>query len=221
MTGPGTPSSLEHVPASQRSALDHLAERVRESPHNLMSPRALEELWTRHIPECVALATRLPDGVREVADVGSGGGFPGLVIAIVRPDVATTLIESTRKKARFLESTARALDLDHVRVVADRVEHLGDTSLTGRFDVVTARAVAPLVRLIPWTLPLLAPGAVLYAVKGEQWREDLEEARQELGADAFRVVACPRPRSASTTLSPRVVMIAAPGGHPHPEEPTS
>jgi 16S rRNA (guanine527-N7)-methyltransferase len=135
------------------------AEAVRRSPHNLVSPRAREELESRHIPESVALARMLPEA-STLVDIGSGGGLPGLVIAAVRPDLAVTLVEATRKKARFLRTTARALGLD-VEVVEHRIEDVAHD--LGPFDLATARAVAPRVRLVAWAMPGRGPGGGRFA----------------------------------------------------------
>lgn len=156
---------------------------VRSSPHNLLSKRALDDLETRHVPEARSFAELLPAG--EVLDVGSGGGLPGLVIAIVRPDLRVTLLESTTKKARFLQETANQLGLD-VRVVNARAEEADEWR--GRFDVVTARAVAPMERLIGLTVPFLAPGGLVYAIKGARWREELAAAAAALRRHRTRVV---------------------------------
>lgn len=182
---------------------------LRESPHNLLSPRGLEELPTRHVPECIALARRLPPGPATLLDVGSGGGLPGIVIAIVRPDIAVTLLEATGKKAEFLRHAAGSLELD-LTVLNDRAEALVEP-LAGRFDLVTARAVAPLPRLLDWTIPFLVPGGRLYAVKGERWSEELEEAAPRLAALGAEVVAVP-PDAADEDdpHHPRVVILAVP-----------
>lgn len=180
---------------------------IRSSPHNLVSARAAEELESRHVPECLALADLLPSGPASLVDVGSGGGLPGLVIAIARPDLTVTLVESTRKKADFLRATALDLGID-VEVVNERAE-----SLTGGFDLATARAVAPLRRLIPWVMPLLRSGGELYAVKGRGWREELDDARPLLDRGEARLVATPDdPPARDGAVDPplRVVIIAAP-----------
>lgn len=195
---------------SEDERLAGLAAAVRSSPHNLVSRRALDEIESRHLPESVALARMLPDGPARLVDVGSGGGFPGIVIAVIRDDLEVTLVEATGKKARFLERTASELDVD-VTVVNRRMEEA--VELRGCFQLATARAVAPLQRLIPWTIPLLSPGGRLYAVKGERWAEELEEARAQLRATGAEVVATPeRPTSGAgvTESGPRVVIIAAP-----------
>ncbi len=194
----------------ERERLEQFVGAVRASPHNLLSPRALEEVWGRHVAESAALAGWLAEDCGPLADVGSGGGFPGMVIAILRPGLQVSLIESTSKKARFLERTARGLGLEHVRVHDGRAEELAGGELAGMFGTVTARAVAPLARLIPWTLPLLRPTGRLQAIKGERWAQDVEAARGELGAGSFHVVGCPQPHRAATDPGPRVVTIARP-----------
>lgn len=189
--------------------LEAFARLVESSPHNLVSKRAREELRSRHVPECVALAALLPGGSQRVLDVGSGGGFPGVVLAIVRPELEVHLLDSTQKKTSFLEEVGLKLRVSLV-VHRGRAEALATPPLAGSFDIVTARAVAPLDRLIRWTIPFLRVGGLLYAVKGERWQEELEEAGDQLRRSGARVVATPDDISvdASTDGSPRVVMIA-------------
>jgi 16S rRNA (guanine527-N7)-methyltransferase len=180
---------------------------VRRSPHNLVSRRALEELETRHLPESRALAEMLPPGPARLVDIGSGGGFPGLVIAVARQDLAVTLVEATGKKADFLASTAADLGVD-VEVIHGRIEDLDPGRLAGGFDLATARAVAPLVRLVAWTVPALRPGGLLYAVKGDRWREELEEAAAAITEIGAVVMATPDDRNgAYDGIAPRVVII--------------
>jgi 16S rRNA (guanine527-N7)-methyltransferase len=196
-------------PPHVQDRLDRFAELVATSPHNLVSRRAREELRTRHVPECVALARALPAGPQRLLDLGSGGGFPGVVVAIVRPELEVHLLDSTVKKASFLRATAEELDL-RLEVHVGRAEELARPPLVGSFDVVTARAVAPLARLVPWAVPYLRIGGLLYAVKGERWREELEAAHGVIGRHGARVVATPddvlvEPEAGVT---PRVVMLA-------------
>lgn len=204
---PAEQASGGSVPTvEQQEQLEGLVAAIRSSPHNLVSPRAAAELESRHIPESLALARLLPDGP-DLVDIGSGGGLPGLVIAIARPDLAVTLVESTRKKATFLEATAEALGIG-VRVVNERAE-----TLEGDFALATARAVAPLDRLLPWVLPLLGPGGRLYAVKGPGWRDEVGEASGRFDRGEARLVATPDdPRARDDDVDPplRVVIIAAP-----------
>ena len=179
------------VSAAELEALTDFVRLVRSSPHNLVSRRARDELWSRHVPECVNLAKTLPTEVRRVLDVGSGGGFPGLVVAIMRPDLEVHLLDSIAKKTAFLASTSTELGLDVV-VHHGRAELLAKASeLRRTFDVVTARAVAPLTRLLPVTLPFLRKDGLLYAVKGGRWSEELTDAREVLVRMKATVVSTP------------------------------
>lgn len=208
--GVGSSGRVAQVPDH---ALEIYADLVRSSPHNLMSPRGLVELETRHIPECLALARLLPAG--SLVDIGSGAGLPGIVVAIARPDIRVTVVEATAKKARFLGEVAERLGLD-VTVVNARVEAVAE-QLAGGSDTATARAVAPLDRLVRWAIPLLRPGGLLYAVKGRRWEEELEAARTAVERAGGEIVAVPPdPRAFDDTVDPplRAVIIAASGSWP-------
>ena len=183
--------------------LSAYAEAVHASPHNLLSPRGLEELSSRHIPEAVAFARGLPRTSR-LLDIGSGGGLPGIVIAITRPDLELHLMEATGKKATFLSEVAARLEL-RVTVHHGRAEELARPPLTGSFDLVTARAVAPLERLVPWAEPYLGPKGQLHAIKGERWGEELDAARPTAERLGLRVVA--RPGRSRGDLEPLVVVL--------------
>lgn len=155
--------------------------------------------WERHAADALSLLpllAELPAGAR-LADVGSGGGLPGLPLAIARPDLHFVLIESTQKKARFLADVAAALGLGHVEVVAERAEVLAKGPLGGSFDAVTARAVARLSALLPLTAPLAKVGGTLLLVKGQKADEELAEATgvlRKLGVQHERTVATPTGR---------------------------
>jgi len=187
-----------------------LAQAIAASPHNLVSRNARAELTTRHIPECRAFARQLPvDG--PLLDIGSGGGLPGLVIAIVRPDLEVHLLEATGKKAAFLEETAGRLRLPVV-VHRGRAEELARGELIRRFRIVTARAVAPLERLVAWAAPYLHRDGHLFAIKGEQWRREVEDARPVLARFDLEVLGDPSTHpqfgeDPAEPLRPRVVMI--------------
>jgi 16S rRNA (guanine527-N7)-methyltransferase len=195
----------------QRTALERFAALVASSPHNLVSRRARTELTTRHVPECIALAGLLPFGPARLLDVGSGGGFPGVVIAIVRPEITVHLLDSTAKKTEFLSQVVEELGLPNAVVHTGRAEDLARSDLRSSFDLVTARAVAALDRLLAWTVPFLTPEGVLYAVKGERWREELEGATEALRRTGARVLATPddlpQLDDVRTEVRPRVVMI--------------
>jgi 16S rRNA (guanine527-N7)-methyltransferase len=169
--------------------LRRYAAAVRSSPHNLLSAKGLTELESRHIPESVTFAEGLPGGSR-LLDVGSGGGLPGVVIAIMRREFEVHLLEATGKKARFLTDVCNDLALP-VHVHHGRAEDLAVGPLAAAFDVVTARAVAPLARLITWCAPYLAPGGTLHAIKGERWAAELEDAGDALRQARLVVAGLP------------------------------
>ena len=108
-----------------------------------------------------------------MADLGSGAGLPGLVLAIGRPDLTVTLVEPLQRRTIFLDEAIDALGLEGVRVVRGRAEELHGGE---RFDVVTARALAPLDRLVGWGMPLVAPNGALLAMKGSSAAEEVEAA---------------------------------------------
>ena len=176
--------------SEQRDQLERFVSAVESSPHNLVSRRARAELRERHLPECAAFADVLPRGPARVLDVGSGGGFPGLVVAILRPDLDVTLLDATRKKVDFLQEVAADLGLA-VRARHGRAEEVARGDLGSSFDVVTARAVAPLDRLVGWTIPFLRPGGLLYAIKGGRWEEELQSAAGALRDWGAEAVATP------------------------------
>ena len=130
----------------------------------------------RHIGDALTVLPFLQTGSITLADVGSGGGVPGIPLAIVRPDAAVTLVEATKKKAAFLREAATELGLSNLTVVDERVENAARTPLRETCDVVTARAVATLDWLVEWCLPLLNSKGRLLAMKGERLADELPAA---------------------------------------------
>jgi len=150
----------------------------------LVGPREAPRIWERHILNCAIVAE--PGGLvgpdATVLDVGSGAGLPGMVWAIVRPDLCVVLLEPLLRRATFLSETVAALGLTSVSVVRDRAE-----SYRGTAEVVTARAVAPMDRLVRWCLPLVEPGGSLLALKGASVHAELASLPPDLMAE---VVEC-------------------------------
>lgn len=139
----------------------------------LIGPRELPRLWSRHLVNCLVISPLLGTD-STLADVGSGAGFPGIVLAAVRPDLEVALIEPMERRAQWLTEVVSALELENVRLINARAEDLeGEV----RTDVVTARAVARLDKLIPWTVPLARPGGRVLALKGQKAAEEIEQAR--------------------------------------------
>jgi 16S rRNA (guanine527-N7)-methyltransferase len=182
----------DSAPRSSKDVAEKLAryaELLRGSPHNLLSAQGLRELEDRHFPESVAFAEGLPRAER-LLDVGSGGGLPGVVIAIVRPDVEVHLLDATGKKAAFLRHVAEELSLP-MTVHHGRAEELSGGELKAAFGLVTARAVARLDKLAGWCAPFLRPSGTLHAIKGERWQEELDEAGPVLTRLGLGVLSTP------------------------------
>ena len=137
----------------------------------LVGPRELPRLWTRHIVNSAAVVPFLP-ARGTVADVGSGAGFPGIVVALLRPDLEVVLIEIMERRIDWLGDVVDELDLDNVTLRRARAEDVKE-----RFDVVTARAVANLTKLVRLTAPLLRQGGSLLALKGARAEVEVEAAR--------------------------------------------
>ncbi len=192
--------------SSLDARLDAYAAAIERSPHNLLSARGLTELRTRHIPESLAFARMLPAQAARLLDIGSGGGLPGLVIALAREDIEVNLLEATEKKADFLRETARLLSVDVV-VHHGRAEDQVFASMHGTFDIVSARAVAPLRRLVPWAAPYVQVGGYVYAIKGERWHDELVAARDLFPIHDLAVVATPEDSSSTDEHAPRVVVM--------------
>jgi 16S rRNA (guanine527-N7)-methyltransferase len=155
---------------------------------NLTSITDAPGAWERHALDALSLVPHLanvPAGGRLV-DVGSGGGIPGIPLAIARPDLHITLIEATQKKARFLSAVSEELHLTNVVTRAERAEKLAGGALAGQFDVVTARAVARLATLVPLVVPFARAGGRLLLVKGQRVDEELAEATTVLAAHHVR-----------------------------------
>lgn len=163
----------------------------------LIGPREAPRLWSRHLLNCAVVVEPGTDLVGEsmsVADVGSGAGLPGLVWAIARPDLTLTLVEPLLRRATFLQTVVARLGLDdRVAVRRGRAEEVCADPTWAGVDVVTARAVAPLERLLGWTVPLLKPGGRLVMLKGSNAEGEVVAAAgvaAELGVTGLRVVLC-------------------------------
>ncbi len=139
---------------------------------NLIGPREWPHIWTRHVADCFQILDHVPEQTR-VVDLGSGAGFPGLIIAAARPDAHVTLMESVGKKCAFLRAAIEAAGLN-ASVYQGRIE----AAPASDADIVTARAFAPLPRLLDYAAPWMENGAKGVFLKGERWKEELTDARQ-------------------------------------------
>ncbi|GAA2443356.1 16S rRNA (guanine(527)-N(7))-methyltransferase RsmG [Actinomadura vinacea] len=175
----------------------------------LIGPREVDRLWERHLINCAVVAEAVPDKAR-VVDIGSGAGLPGIVLAIVRPDLSVTLLEPLLRRTTFLNECVELLELPNVEVRRARAEEVVQEFA---MDVATARAVAPLERLAKWALPLLRPGGQLLALKGERAAVELEEAQPVLkrfGVRTAELLQVGRGKVDPPTTLVRVVAESAP-----------
>lgn len=138
----------------------------------LIGPLEPARLWSRHLLNSVLAAPFLRG---TVADIGSGGGFPGIPLAIARPEIALTLIEPMERRIAWLQEQVDKLELSNVTVVRARAE---DYEPKGAFDQVTARAVSALSKLIPVTAPLLKPGGEMLFLKGHSVDQEILKAEK-------------------------------------------
>lgn len=147
--------------------LAHSGERL-----GLIGPLELPRLWSRHMLNSAVIAPLFRANA-SVGDIGSGAGFPGLVLAIARPDLALVLIEPMERRTQWLTSESAALGLTNVRVVRARAEEAG---LGATLDQVTARAVSALAKLLPLSVPLVRPGGDVVLLKGSRVEEEVTAA---------------------------------------------
>ena len=142
----------------------------------LIGPREADRIWDRHIANCIPVSTLIPEGVT-VADIGSGAGLPGLVIALARPDLRVTLVEPLQRRVDFLNEVIAELDIP-VTVIRGKAE-----SVKSAFAVVTARAVKPLPVLLPMVWPLIASKGALLAIKGESAQTEIDETKPKANTE--------------------------------------
>ena len=170
----------------------------------LLGPRELDKLWSRHILNSVVVAELVSPGDK-VADVGSGAGLPGIPMAIARPDADFVLIEPMERRSSWMLEVVEDLGLKNVRILRSRAEDVTEQD----FDIVTARAVAALDKLLKMCVPLLKPGGALIALKGSKAAEEIANSKkleEKLGISSFEILVCgekflPEPTSVvKTTL---------------------
>lgn len=176
-------SSIEIEPSAAESLFGDRIDVVRNftaalaeqgEERGLIGPLELPRLWTRHILNS-ALVAPLFHG--SAADIGSGAGLPGLVLAIARPDVEWTLVEPMERRVNWLNEQVSELGLENVEVLRSRAE---DIRARGGFDFVTARAVSALRTLIPFTAPLLRDGGELALLKGVNAPAEIDAAAKQI-----------------------------------------
>jgi 16S rRNA (guanine527-N7)-methyltransferase len=167
----------------------------------LIGPREADRLWERHLLNCAVVADLVPRP-STLLDIGSGAGLPGIVLAMLLPDVQVTLLEPMARRVRFLGECRTVLGLSNVTVCRGRAEEV-----RGQFaaDVVTARAVAPLDRLAALAIPLVRPGGMVLALKGARAAAEAEAAGpalRKLGVSEITVL-----RAGAERISPPATVV--------------
>lgn len=148
---------------------------------NLVSRKSLSEEITKHIEDSLQIHQYIDISAKTLVDIGSGAGFPGLILAISRPDCEVTLVESDRKKAQFLSQVVDELQLSNVVVAVERAEVLGhNESFRGHFQLCTSRAVAAVNVLLELALPLLRVRGQALFWKGRNFQQEIKEAQKAL-----------------------------------------
>lgn len=174
----------------QMAALEQFAGLLEEKNKvmNLTAIRGPEDIARLHFLDCAALLPLIPTAGRTLADVGSGAGFPGIVLKILSPETRLTSLDSLGKRIEFQREAAEALGLADTELLCARAEELADRRES--FDIVTSRAVARLSILAELCLPLVKTGGVFAAMKGPAPEEELSEAKRGialLGGGKVRV----------------------------------
>ena len=155
---------------------------------NLTAVKTADEAALLHIADCAAVLRYLKPGT--LADIGSGAGLPAFVIAMMRPDISVTAVDSTGKKCDFINRTAVSLGLGNIKAVCARAEEMARLAeFRERFDMCTARAVAETRVLCELCLPLVKKGGLFAAMKGPKGGAELAEAGRALGLLGGRVVS--------------------------------
>lgn len=205
---PDPPAEAEAVFGDRLSLARRYADLLATSAvtRGLIGPREAARLWARHLMNCAVVAELLPAGAR-VVDVGSGAGLPGLALAIRSPELRVDLVESLQRRVDFLGEAVASLGLAaSVRVVHGRAENRDVIADVGDSAWVTARAVAPLDRLVRWCMPLLRPEGRLLALKGSSAPDEIATHQSTLGRLGVRDVEVAR-CGAGTLPEPTVVVV--------------
>lgn len=201
-----TPIDGPELFGDQWEYLDRYAQRLWDEgeQRGLIGPRELPRLWSRHILNCTAINEFIPQKAVTI-DIGSGGGLPGIVLAITRPDVHVHLVESMDRRIEWLTELVDEFELKNATVHNNRIQ-----DLHGEFaaSVVTARAVAALKKLVPMAMPVLKSGGKLVALKGQRAPVEIDEATQVFKKNKVAWVDLHEVEVKGTDESTNIVVVA-------------
>jgi 16S rRNA (guanine527-N7)-methyltransferase len=180
---------LDVSPAQQDKLMDYLALMFKwNAVYNLTSLRDPMQMVTHHLLDSLAAVPAFANA-HNVLDVGSGGGLPGIVLAIVRPDMKVSMIDTVHKKTAFLTQVKAELSLTNVTVYTARVEQL---QVSDKFDVITSRAFADLSDFVNWSCHLLADGGRYIALKGVAPKDEQERLPAEWKVSGLEPLQVPK-----------------------------
>ncbi|MFV0532185.1 MAG: 16S rRNA (guanine(527)-N(7))-methyltransferase RsmG [Cumulibacter sp.] len=177
---PGTPPAAQAIFGERLPLAERFHASLCEAGpiRGLNGPREVPVLWERHLINSALLARLSPRVLASgasVCDVGSGGGLPGIPLAIARPDLEVTLVDPLQRRTDYLREICADLSLSNVRVVRARAGETDSRTVIGTYDVVTSRAVAPLGRLLEWCVPLVRGGGWVAAMKGRRAEAEIAD----------------------------------------------
>lgn len=156
---------------------------------NLVSRKSINEELDKHVEDSLKILEFTSLEKKEIVDIGSGAGFPGLIVAINTPESLFTLVESDLKKSTFLETAKTDMGLNNVKIVRRRAEELGqDEIYRESFDICTSRAVASMNIILEYGLPLLKEGGLLMLWKGRNYQQEIDTAQKALEILGGKVV---------------------------------
>lgn len=192
-----TPSPSSLAPNVSRETFARLEEYVAlllkwNGTINLIGDSTADTVWQRHIDDSLQLLPLLPQDAENLVDFGSGAGLPGIVIALAAPTLSVTLVERDQRKAAFLQEALSRLAIRNATIVNDGIENC-----RGRFDIVTARALAPLDVLFDWALPRLTDQGLCLFLKGRQYEDEIAAAKKDW---QFDVEAAPSKTEAGAAI---------------------
>ncbi|MBU4438741.1 MAG: 16S rRNA (guanine(527)-N(7))-methyltransferase RsmG [Acetobacterium sp.] len=186
----GNEADIEINDKQAEKLIDYMDRLLEKNKHiNLTRITDEDEFIKLHLLDSLTLLKLIRNPKARILDVGTGGGFPGIPLAILLPDAQITLMDSTKKKLSVVQAITQELGIDNVSILHGRAEELGqDLKYRERYELVTSRAVANLTLLSEYCLPLVKVGGQFLSMKGRDYQEELEVARKPIAVLGGKIV---------------------------------